>query len=46
MSKENTIHIIGFEVAQYQISLPTVIDLTELDGYYIVGCVERDYTIA
>lgn len=44
MSKDSTIHIIGFEVKQHIVELPTVINLTEVDGYYIVGCVAKDYT--
>jgi len=37
MSKPNTLHIIGFDVKQWPVTAPAVVDLGAYDGVYEVG---------
>jgi len=37
MSKPNTFHIIGFDVQQHPVTVPSVVDVTNDNSVYVVG---------
>lgn len=41
MSKPNTQHIIGFDVRQYPIIVPDVVDVSDENGVFVVGVFEE-----
>ena len=43
MSKPNTKHIIGFDVKQWTVTTPAVLDLFLIEGYYEDGYIVEDY---
>ena len=42
MSKPNTAHIIGFDVKQWPVTAPAVVDLSLYNGVYEVGVFEPE----
>jgi len=42
MSKPNTLHIIGFNVKQWTVTAPAVVDIESYDGVYELGVFEAE----
>ena len=43
MSKPNTIHIIGFDVNTSTVTVPAIVDVNSVEGYYVAGYIDNDY---